>query len=76
MKPRARPISNLYFRWGKGLGLSAEACAAALVKTGLIELISDGNYREVIHEKVPLDEYERTVNTILTLARSLNSGRD
>ncbi len=41
---RVRPIRNLYFRWGKQLGLSAEDCARALAFDGLIELTQDQSH--------------------------------
>lgn len=37
MKPRIRPIKNLYFRWGSQAGLTGEQVAEILVNEGLIE---------------------------------------
>ncbi len=38
MKPRARPISNLYHRWGVGYGFKALEIAELFETAGLIEL--------------------------------------
>lgn len=46
MKPRIRPLSNLYHRWGRRLGVSAERVAKALVIYGVIERVGDHSYRE------------------------------
>ena len=47
MKPRLRPIQNLWFRYGQGLNLSAAAMALVLERAGLIELdLSGQRYRE------------------------------
>lgn len=44
MKPRARPIKNLYFRWGRAVGLTGEQVAKFLKFHGLITLTPDGGH--------------------------------
>ncbi|MCA9339397.1 MAG: hypothetical protein KDA17_00625 [Candidatus Saccharibacteria bacterium] len=47
MKPRTRPIKNLYFRWGQGFGLTPIEIAEVLEREGLIELTPERtHYRE------------------------------
>ncbi len=46
MKPRIRPLSNLYFRWGKKLNMSTEQVAQILVARGVIKLIGLDRYQE------------------------------
>lgn len=76
MKPRIRPIANLYFRWGRALRLDAESIAHALESAGLIERIGANRYREIIAVKRPRAEYEMTVHDILTLHKAQTGGKN
>lgn len=46
MKPRIRPVSNLYFRFGQRLGVSGEFVATALEARGIITRIGVDKYQE------------------------------
>lgn len=69
MKPRLRPISNLYFRFGGGSDLQFSQIAKALSEVGIIKLVGLDHYYDV--ENVPkLDaaEYERKIRNALKKA--------
>jgi hypothetical protein len=62
MKPRVRPISNLYFRWGQKVDLNADDVANALERAGLITRIGTDSYQEVKREtKLPNEEFENLI---------------
>lgn len=66
MKPRVRPISNLYFRWGKKLELDAEDVATALERAGFIERVGAELYSEIKRDvKLPDDEFNDLILTTL-----------
>lgn len=65
MRPRIRPLSNLYHRWGEALNLNAEDVFRALEASGLVERVSPDSYRERTTKRVSRDDFERTVNKIL-----------
>ncbi len=66
MKPRVRPLSNLYYRWGKRLGLDAETVARSLEAQKIIIRIDADHYSESPRNKVPHAEFERlVVDTLL-----------
>lgn len=67
MKPRVRPISNLYFRWGRDLGLESEEVAVALQAADLITRIGPTMYSETPKPKVPLETYNKIILDILNL---------
>jgi hypothetical protein len=66
MKPRIRPLANLFHRWGAKLGLDAEQVANALEAARLIERIGADSYRETTRERVPREEFERMVSEALS----------
>lgn len=48
MKPRIRPLSNLYHRWGRRCGLSAYEVFEVLHANGIVEPVSTEQYREIV----------------------------
>lgn len=66
MKPRIRPLSSLYFRWGRSIGLEAEDVAIALEDAGVITMVSHDKYVEVKNERLSPELYEEIVMNILT----------
>lgn len=67
MKPRIRSIRNLYFRWGRELGLEPEQCARVLEAEGLIELTPDRqHYKETGKAlAIPSADYEWKIQDTL-----------
>lgn len=65
MKPRARSIGNLYFRWGRRAGLNAEEVAQALEEVGLIERLEGFKYRERDGPKIDKGKYNAMVLEVL-----------
>jgi hypothetical protein len=65
MRPRIRPLSNLYHRWGRAAGLDAEQVADALEAAGIIERIGPDQYRETTRPKVPKPEFEQLIEAAL-----------
>ena len=41
MKPRTRPLKNLYFRWAQHYGLNDSEVASVLESQGLITVLGD-----------------------------------
>jgi hypothetical protein len=78
MKPRWRPIKNLYFRWGREVDLDAEAVALILERAGLIDLgIERTHYYETDKARaIPKDRYDMAVKDVLILAILENKGWD
>lgn len=68
MSRRARPIRNLYFRWGRAAGLDSTDCAARLESAGLIELTPDRRYYTETKKmrSIPPYDFDRTVMETLT----------
>lgn len=65
MKPRIRPISNLYFKYGRAHGLEAKQVAYCLWDAGLIRMHED-KY-EPLNESFTKSDYEERANTALYL---------
>jgi hypothetical protein len=67
MKPRVRPIQNLYFRWGHSHGLNSQDVARILQDNGLIEILNAGtHYQETpLARKVPKENFEALITTLL-----------
>ena len=79
MKPRIRPLSNLYHRWGAALGLTAEACARALSAAGLLRMLDRNHYSEVLPDPpLSLADWDalilRTLREASTLAELGGTG--
>lgn len=55
MKPRIRPVKNLFHRWGLLINASPEVCAEALEGAGLIELSSDRQFYTETPKALDLD---------------------
>lgn len=70
MRPRIRPLSNLWFRWGRSAGLEAEEVASRLEAAGLILRVGPGAYREVERPRVPRLEFESLVASALRKEKS------
>jgi hypothetical protein len=77
-KPRVRPLSNLYHRWGRALSLDSSDVGAALWEAKVIEYLppnegetSVTHYRETARfSNLSTAKYEEMINEILTTYRS------
>ncbi len=66
MSPRVRPISNLYYRYGKTLGLEGSAVAQALLDAGIIQMVGLDHYSEVETLKnLESTEFEKLVSNAI-----------
>lgn len=65
MKPRIRPISNLYFKYGRAHGLEALQVRDALFEAGAIELVGTDHYREFENKDLSKDVYESAMHDIV-----------
>lgn len=71
MKPRTRSIRNLFYRWGRALGLGPRECATALESAGIIILTPDGvHYYETESARaLAPDAFENAIRDALLSAR-------
>lgn len=70
MKPRKRPLKNLYYRWGRRFGLDAEEVATALWNAGLIGLEPENKYIETDKARaMESHDFETCINLILGRAQ-------
>jgi len=66
VKPRVRPISNLYHRWGRRHGLTGDAVLKALIECRVIIRVDSDHYAELPQTpKMPVEAFEAWVNLIL-----------
>ena len=74
MKPRLRPLSHLFHRWGRHVALDAETCALALTQAGIIQRIDATHYRENERDRsLPLSAYEQIVRDVLLTYKAQHS---
>lgn len=75
MKPRIRPLSNLFHRWGRHLGVDAEFVARALETRGIIERIGPDQYRERELRRIPKADFDRQVIEAIMKYRGYRHGQ-
>jgi hypothetical protein len=63
MKPRARPLRNLWFRWGQHYGLNDSTVAKALESHGLISV--EGDFYAETQKMKDLESIDLEVHKIL-----------
>lgn len=70
MKPRKRPIKNLFFRWGRAFGLEGPEVARLLEGAGLITLEPLDRYLETERAlSMAPEDFETCINIILGKAQ-------
>ena len=67
---RARPVKNLYFRWGLELNMDSVQVANILEKHGIIELISGRSFYIETDKAKSLKNFDQSVKNLLLKERN------